>query len=280
MYELFLKSHLLLVLAILPLACIHVGSRSKLVSTCFSLATGLWMLQQLLWLLALAYRNTGSGPSSTAVVRPLAVRTGGVQACHLTIALRRPWKVMPGQYVYVTLPEATRHGLGRLQAHPYMIAWAESDEHGADKTVVLLVERRRGFSSDILASDRPLKAIVDGPYGGGQSLDRFDKVLFIANGVGIAAHLLSVRHLLEAHEAKTARVRRISLIWLLETRGERSSTSDGRRLTRGRRSRGMGDRLLEEPVGDGREVGKEDPERPALRALRHRGLCTRTARLR
>lgn len=102
-----------------------------------------------------------------------------MRACHLTITLRRPWRVMPGQYVYVTLPEAARHRLGRLQAYPYMVAWAESDEHGADKTLVLLVERRHGFSSNILASGRSLKAIVDGPYRVGRSLDRFDKVLLL-----------------------------------------------------------------------------------------------------
>ena len=65
-------------------------------------------------------------------------------------------------------------------------------------------------------------AIVDGPYGQMQSLDKFDKVLFVASGVRIAAHLLSAKHLLEAHEDRSARVRRLSLVWFLETSGETS----------------------------------------------------------
>ena len=42
----------------------------------------------------------------------------------------------------------------------------------------------------------------------------------MASGIGIAAHLLAIRHLLQAHEDKTARVRRISLLWFLEQPGK------------------------------------------------------------
>lgn len=41
----------------------------------------------------------------------------------------------------------------------------------------------------------------------------YDKVLFIANGISIATHLLSIWRLLVAHDEQTARIRRLSLIW-------------------------------------------------------------------
>ena len=44
----------------------------------------------------------------------------------------------------------------------------------------------------------------------------YDKVLFIANGIDIATHLLSIRHLLIAHDEQTVRIRRLSLGYVLE----------------------------------------------------------------
>ena len=60
---------------------------------------------------------------------------------------------------------------------------------------------------------------VDGPYGSVESLEQFDKVFFVASGIGLAAHLLAIRHLIQTHNDKTSRVRRLSLLWFLETEG-------------------------------------------------------------
>lgn len=43
---------------------------------------------------------------------------------------------------------------------------------------------------------------------------------FIASGLGITAHFLAINHLLRAHENKTARIRRLTLLWFLETRDQ------------------------------------------------------------
>ncbi|KAF2439148.1 hypothetical protein P171DRAFT_132259 [Karstenula rhodostoma CBS 690.94] len=132
----------------------------------------------------------------------------------------------PGQYVYLTAPGLHRHSLGFLQSHPYVIAWIESTEpnekHGESQgghwsEITILVERNKGFSDAIFALKRTSSFLIDGPYGHIQSLDHYDKVLFMASGIGVAAHLLHIRHLLEAHNTKSARVRRITLVWFLET---------------------------------------------------------------
>ena len=67
-----------------------------------------------------------------------------------------------------------------------------------------------------------LSAIVNSPYSQMQSLDKFNKVLFVVSRVRIAAYLLLAKHLLKAHKDRSARVRRLSLVWFLETLGETS----------------------------------------------------------
>ena len=61
---------------------------------------------------------------------------------------------------------------------------------------------------------------MDRLYSDIESLEHFDKVFFIASGIGLAAHLLAIRHLIHAHNEKTSRVRRLSLLWFLETEGQ------------------------------------------------------------
>lgn len=185
---------------------------------CMSLASGLWLFQSLVWVLVLAYRNLGSGPRSTAVIERVTREGYANQVLKISVTLKRPWIALPGQYVYITMPGLARHRFTFLQSHPYAIAW---DNPGSVKgTIVLLVEQRRGFSTSLRPSKSTVSVIVDGPYGATRTLHEFDKVLFIANGIGIAAHLLALKYLLQAHNAQTARVRRLTLVWFLEVEGE------------------------------------------------------------
>jgi NAD(P)H-flavin reductase len=139
---------------------------------------------------------------------------GSEQALNATITLKKPWKVRPGQYVYLIVPGIARHRAGFMQSHLYVIAWSENS------TVTLLIQRGSGFSDALFASAvRNSTIIVDGPYGNSTPLDEYDSVLFMASGIGIAAHLLPIRHLLEAYENRSARIRRLTLVWFLETLG-------------------------------------------------------------
>jgi predicted ferric reductase len=200
------------------------------------MASGIWTFQQLFWLARLGRQNlrTISSRQMSILTRPS--REGATEAIEVTITLRRPWDVNTGGYVYITVPSlARRHG-GFLQAHPYIIAWAE----GAD--ITLLIQRQSGFSNDMFTSPAvsTSRVVVDGPYGHAQPLLRYDKVLFVANGIGIAAHLLPIRSLLEAHENQTARVRRITLVWFLETAGQSYCPFPLGMNTNSRRARDLG----------------------------------------
>lgn len=91
-----------------------------------------------------------------------------------------------------------------------MVAWSEGD------SVDFLIDSKRDFGQRVGNSGR--RAFVDGPYGGFRDLASFDKVLIVAGGIGIAPYLMLVRELLGAHQEKEARVRRVDLVWLLESK--------------------------------------------------------------
>ena len=65
-----------------------------------------------------------------------------------------------------------------------------------------------------------LSVIVDGPYSQMQSLDKFDKVFFVASGVRIAAYLLLAKYLLKAYKDRSAHVHRLLLVQFLKTLGK------------------------------------------------------------
>ena len=48
---------------------------------------------------------------------------------------------------------------------------------------------------------------------------KFDKVLMFASGIGITAHLMQIRHLLDLHHDEVTQLRRISLAWIVEAEG-------------------------------------------------------------
>ena len=133
---------------------------------------------------------------------------------HLSIELERSWAFQPGQYVYLTVLGNTLHDFSFMQSHPYLIAWAEG------KIISLLVERQSGFSSHLYAaSNLQIPVFIDGPYAGYDYADEYDKILCLASGVGIAAHLLFIKNLLWLHKQKRSRARRIDLYWIIETPG-------------------------------------------------------------
>jgi predicted ferric reductase len=215
MYEIFLKTHLLFALATIVLLWLHVPLKYRLSTICLTIASAIWIFQESFWLGRLGYRNLRTYSSRTMSLVKYPSADGCIEAIELTLSLKRPWKVRPGEYVYLTMPRLSRRNGGFAQAHPYIIAWTE----GAD--VTLLIERRSGFSNSLFTTPNVASAavILDGPYGHAQIFSEYDKVLFIASGIGISAHLLAIRELLEAHENQSARVRRITLIWFLETAG-------------------------------------------------------------
>ena len=212
LYEIFSITHRIMALAVLSLLWSHIKLRFSLSTICLSIITVFWALEKILWVIFLVYRNSGSGLRNSAA-RSLFPSTTS-QIAQVRVSLRRPMTVFPGQYVYITIPTVPHMLLGFFQAHPYMIAWSSNDNGRTE--IVLLISVKKGFSRAITYYQEYSHVMVDGPYGNSYHFNKFDKVLFMASGIGIAAHLVPIRYLIRAHNERSARVRRISLMWMLE----------------------------------------------------------------
>lgn len=221
MYELFLKSHLVFALALGITLWFHIRPGRTRSTIFLGIAALTWLGQHAMWAVLLVRRNWGSRFPDSPVFNCFPSQSA-TQAVQVKILPKRPWKATPGQYVYLTLPKIAPHRLGFVQSHPYMIAWAD------ERSIVLLIERAGGLSDTIFTSPHLRSSvIIDGPYGHEVPLNGFDKVLFMASGIGIAAHLLPIKRLLEAHEDQSARVRRLTLVWFLESHGISSTNVFG-----------------------------------------------------
>ena len=217
-YEIFLKAHLSLAIIVLVFLWVHITRGKNLSTLALLLSSLLWSSQTLGWMIYFFYRNRG-WRESRLVSLPRDV-VSPQDALPVWIDLERPWKFRAGQYVYLLVPSFARYSLGLPQAHPYMIAWVENDER-----ILLLVDSQSGFSNDIrFGAVSRLSILIDGPYGVIQDLSGFDKVLFFASGIGVAAHLLKIKGLL--HDFKSSdnriRARRITLVWLLDYAGSKT----------------------------------------------------------
>lgn len=214
-YELFLKLHLVISVGIVVCLWLQTTNLSDFHTICLFVVTGLWVFEKLIWLGRVVFgwlRNV----DRITVVAPQENADRDVTT--IQVRSQRPRKITYGQHIFIAVPTIPHTVVGRLQAHPYVVAWEEKED--SNQILTLLVAPRAGFSKKVKYCEPGTRIRVDGPYGGVESLERFDKVFFVASGIGLAAHLLAIRHLIHAHNEKTSRVRRLSLLWFLETEGQ------------------------------------------------------------
>ncbi|KAF2278976.1 uncharacterized protein EI97DRAFT_224567 [Westerdykella ornata] len=227
-YETFLSTHRLLSFAVLILSWLHITHLGLFSLVCLISAVTLFSIQKILWLGFFLYRNLGSGPRCEATLVRYPNTFGTEEIVQLQVSLKRPWNVRPGQYVYLSLRQPAYFWSGIVESHPYMVAWASDSDDASSHVITLLVQCRRGFSRRLsltrmrASTPQHMSASIDGPYGGAglEKLQDYDKVLFMADGIGIAHHLMPVRHLLVSHNKQTARIRRLTLIWFLRSRDQ------------------------------------------------------------
>jgi predicted ferric reductase len=213
-YEVFLKLHV--VIGVGTAVCLWLRTKqvTDFHAICLFVTTGLWSSGKLIWLGRVVFDHTRNIDRITVIA---AQENASPDVTTIQVRSRRPRKIACGQYIFITVPTIPHAVVGRIQAHPYMIAWEEKDN--SNQILTLLVAPRAGFSRMVKLCESDTRIRVDGPYGGTRSLEQFDKVFFIASGIGVAAHLLAIRHLIQTHNNKTSRVRRLSLLWFLETDG-------------------------------------------------------------
>ncbi|KAE9987537.1 hypothetical protein EG328_002522 [Venturia inaequalis] len=111
-----------------------------------------------------------------------------------------------------------------LQSHPFTVtSWAEGKQDSLD----LLIEPRGGFTQRLLLNSKaarkaggrlqPRLALFTGPYGTSASVNRYETVVMVASGFGIAGQLPYLKKLIYGYNTCTTRTRRVHLVWQLET---------------------------------------------------------------
>ena len=159
----------------------------------------------------LVYRNLSMSKPSTRIQ---------VESVHnslqVKVRLPRPWKVRPGQYVYLTMMRPGFFSI--LQRHPFMVAGSEAQDHDFQ----LRIQPRAGFTSRLLTrtlgGTREFSAFVEGPYGHGFDLQNFGTVVLFASGIGIVGHLAYIQKLVLDYRQSKTKTRDLLVVWHVDNK--------------------------------------------------------------
>jgi len=174
-------------------------------------ATSVWAATYTHRNVLLIYRNFSVSKLCTSILIETVQNNLLVQ-----VSLPRPWKVKPGQYVYLTM---IRPGLfSILQRHPFMVASWDSKDHDFQ----LRIQPRTGFTNRLLAraiiGGTQLSAFVEGPHGHGFDLQDFGTVVLFASGIGIFGHLAYIQELVHDYRHSKTKTRDFLLIWHVDNK--------------------------------------------------------------
>jgi NAD(P)H-flavin reductase len=143
---------------------------------------------------------------------------GAVKIC---IHLQRPLKVETGQYINLWIPSVSFWSF--VQSHPFVVtSWAP----GRRNTLDLFIEPRRGLTHELLKhakNDNVARShlvLFSGPHGISVDMGMYEKIVIVANGFGIGAHLPYLRRLIHGHSSREFRIRRIHLVWQIQDIGK------------------------------------------------------------
>ncbi|KUL84889.1 hypothetical protein ZTR_08247 [Talaromyces verruculosus] len=96
--------------------------------------------------------------------------------------------------------------------------------HSAQEALDILIQPRRGFSRELLKHARAapqgsasLRALIIGPHGMSENVDRYESVVLVASGFGIAAAIPYLKKLVYSYNTSASRTRRVHLVWEVET---------------------------------------------------------------
>lgn len=207
-YEAFLRSHQAFAGLLVYSMWRHLPSRSTYPRTYLYIAIALLSLASLTQVCSIAIRN---GIVTHRRARAQITHQSGV--VRVQIHLKKPLMIRAGQHISLWIPSVSFWSFA--QSHPFVvISWAD----GPQKTLDLFIEPRRGLTRELLIhaesphSSSPL-VLVSGPHGHSEAVDRYETVLMVASGFGIAGHLPYLKRLIHGHNASNVLTRRVHLVW-------------------------------------------------------------------
>ncbi|KAG7402688.1 Ferric/cupric reductase transmembrane component B [Fusarium oxysporum f. sp. rapae] len=133
----------------------------------------------------------------------------------ITLYLRKPLRIRPGQYVDLWTPSS----IGSIfQSHPMTVASWSSDPQ---ELLILYAQVQEGFTRKLLQQveygDTTSIAMFTGPHGVTLPLDSYDQVLLIATDLGVVALLPYMQYLAYKSHFIESRTKRVHLVWRLKS---------------------------------------------------------------
>ncbi len=129
----------------------------------------------------------------------------------MTIDRPNSWKPFPGAFVYLYVLQP-RHF---WQSHPFTII--ASSNHN-DKQISIIFKAKNGLTETIrnqilqIPDHRTkFRTLIEGPYGGRPSIDKYDSALLITGGHGIPTGLCNADDLSRRQQGS----QRITLVWII-----------------------------------------------------------------
>jgi predicted ferric reductase len=211
LYEIFWVIHFGCSTSICILLWLHVPKANKTGRVQVIVVACVWAATYTHINVLLIYRNFSISKPSTRILIENVYNSLLVK-----VNLPRPWKVKPGQYVYLTM---IRPGLfSILQRHPFMVANSESEGHDFQ----LRIQPRAGFTNRLLTRSlvgaTQLRAFIEGPYGHGFDLRDFGTVVLFASGIGIVGHLAYIQELVHDYRQSMTKTRDLLLVWQVDNK--------------------------------------------------------------
>jgi predicted ferric reductase len=176
--------------------------------------------------LLLVYRNFIGGHRTRIFIEDIRNERDYLK---VSVRLPRPWKVKPGQYVYLT---TMRSGFFSIfQRHPFMVADSvRLEDKDPEYDFEMLIRPATGFTGRLLRTSvggaTQFSALIEGPYGHGFDLHNFGTVVLLASGMGIVGHLPYIQELVQYHSRSKTKTRDILLIWSVEKKTQRDLVSN------------------------------------------------------
>lgn len=201
-FEVFLVAHKLLALTAVGGVFWHIypGKFTNLLFPIISLSV---------WSITTIYRLYGRRRGYLSDALTFDHPSPGRSRCAVKFTVRVSGHMQPdpGAYVYLRFSGLPRRYT--FQAHPFMIVWCEHDVELRDDArqdvthLTFLVQPQRGLTARLFQelhffrAWRPFQKMVsfDGPYGQDLHLERYETVILVANGMGIAGVLPYARYL-------------------------------------------------------------------------------------
>jgi FAD-binding domain/Ferric reductase NAD binding domain len=227
-FEVFLRTHQVLAYVLLYATWRHVPSGDRLSRICNITTIVLLSIALLLQLGFLIYRNRifslhGWPRVRVSCNRPkIEEKDDSDVIIQVRVALTRPVRIEAGQYINLWMPSVTWWSW--TQVHPFMVtSWS----HSAQETLDILIQPQCGFSRELLKHARAapqgsalLRAFIIGPHGMSENVDRYESVVLVVNGFGIAAAIPYLKKLVYSYNTSASRTRRVHLVWEVENLGE------------------------------------------------------------